>query len=48
VIFPNVVESLARQGAVPGSMTPAQFAEYVKDEHAKWGRVAKESGAKLD
>lgn len=48
VKFPEVVGNLAKQGAVPSSMTPGQFSDYVKEEHAKWGRVAKESGAKLD
>jgi tripartite-type tricarboxylate transporter receptor subunit TctC len=28
--------------------TPENFAAFVKAEAAKWGRVAKETGAKLD
>ena len=44
----EVVGQLAKQGAAPGRMTPAQFAEYVRAEHAKWGKVVKESGAKID
>ena len=44
----DVVDSLAKQGASPSSMSPAQFADYVKAETDKWGKVVKESGAKID
>jgi tripartite-type tricarboxylate transporter receptor subunit TctC len=45
---PDVIESLAKQGATPGAMTQAQFGDYVKSEVERWGRVVKESGAKID
>lgn len=45
---PGVIESLARQGVIAGNMTPAQFAEYVKSDAARWGKVVAESGAKAD
>jgi len=44
----DVINSLAAQGAVPGAMTQAQFADFVKAEQSTWGKVVKESGAKVD
>ena len=41
-------EKLVSRGADPISSTPEQFAAFLKDELAKWGRIAKESGAKID
>ncbi|HEV8551835.1 MAG TPA: tripartite tricarboxylate transporter substrate binding protein [Casimicrobiaceae bacterium] len=45
---PDVAANLERQGASPATMTQPQFANYVKEEAAKWGKVVKDSGAKLD
>jgi tripartite-type tricarboxylate transporter receptor subunit TctC len=45
---PDVVASLANQGASPARMTPEEFADYVKAEVAKWGKVVKDAGAKVD
>lgn len=44
----DVIDRLADQGAAPGSMTPAQFADFVKAEQSAWGKVVKDSGAKVD
>lgn len=44
----DVIASLAKQGAAPGAMSQAQFADFVKSEAAKWGKVVKASGAKVD
>jgi tripartite-type tricarboxylate transporter receptor subunit TctC len=44
----DVLASLARQGVTPGAMSQLQFAEFVKLEISKWGKVAKTSGVKLD
>jgi len=44
----DVVDSLAAQGAEPGSMTSAKFSAFVSDEVQKWGKVVKSSGAKVD
>jgi tripartite-type tricarboxylate transporter receptor subunit TctC len=45
---PDVIDSLAKQGAAPGALTERQFADYVRVEVDKWGKVIKESGAKID
>lgn len=45
---PEVVGSLGKQGATPGAMSQAQFTDFVKSEVAKWGKVVKASGAKVD
>ena len=45
---PDVVANLANQGASSASMRPQEFAQYVKAEAAKWGKVVRDAGAKLD
>lgn len=45
---PDVAASLVRQGATPGAMSQTQFADFVKSEHARWGKVARATGVKLD
>lgn len=45
----DVPQRLAGAGYEPAAEnTPAQFAEYIRAEIAKWARVVKESGAKVD
>jgi len=44
----DVIGRLGEQGAAPGTMSQAQFADFVKTEQATWGKVVKESGAKVD
>jgi tripartite-type tricarboxylate transporter receptor subunit TctC len=44
----DTIANLANQGAVPGSLTQAQFADFVKSEVAKWGGVVRSSGARAD
>ena len=39
---------LATLGAEPASTSPDNFGRYVREEIAKWTKVVKESGAKLD
>jgi len=41
-------EKLVAQGAIPSGNTPAQFAKLIDDEHRKWSKVVKDSGAKVD
>ncbi len=45
---PAVREKLLAQGAIPGGNTPAEFAKMIAAEHAKWAKVVKASGAKVD
>lgn len=45
---PELRKRLSDQGADVAGSTPEQFATYIRDETAKWGRVVKESGAKID
>ena len=45
---PEVRESLAGEGGEVLGGTPAQFAAFLKAEQAKWSKVVKDSGVKLD
>jgi tripartite-type tricarboxylate transporter receptor subunit TctC len=43
---PAVREAWARQGAVPMTMTPAQFETYLKGDIDKWAKVIQQAGIK--
>ncbi|HEY6865363.1 MAG TPA: tripartite tricarboxylate transporter substrate binding protein [Burkholderiales bacterium] len=45
---PDVKEKLAQQGAMASPWTPEQFGEFIHNEIAKWGKVVKASGAKVE
>jgi tripartite-type tricarboxylate transporter receptor subunit TctC len=45
---PDVIANLAKQGAVPLTQTQPRFAELVKTEHDKWGKVVRSAGVKID
>lgn len=45
---PKVVETWTKQGATPMTMTPEEFGKYLNDDIAKWSRIVKISGAKVD
>ena len=45
---PSVKEKYLAMGAEPVGNTPAQFSTYIKNEIAKWTKVVKDSGAKVD
>lgn len=44
----DVRDDWAKQGAVPMTMTPAEFTRYLEQDIVKWERVVKISGAKPD
>jgi tripartite-type tricarboxylate transporter receptor subunit TctC len=46
--MPEVREKIAAEGATVLSGTPEQFTAFLKDEIVKWGKVVKESGAKVE
>jgi tripartite-type tricarboxylate transporter receptor subunit TctC len=45
---PQIKERLINLGFVPTAMTPAQFGTFIADETAKWAKVVKFAGVKLD
>jgi tripartite-type tricarboxylate transporter receptor subunit TctC len=46
--LPDINEKLSGLGADVVGSTPQEFAAYLKAEIAKWGRVAKQAGVRLD
>ena len=46
--LPDVRERFAGLGAEPVGSTPAEFAQHVQREIAKWARAVKQSGARAD
>jgi tripartite-type tricarboxylate transporter receptor subunit TctC len=45
---PVIREAIAASGAEPGGRPPDEFAEFVRAEIAKWGKVIKEAGIRLE
>ncbi|HXJ52943.1 MAG TPA: tripartite tricarboxylate transporter substrate binding protein [Burkholderiales bacterium] len=45
---PEIAERLSSQGAEAIGNTPEEFASYIRSETAKWAKVVRESGAKLE
>jgi tripartite-type tricarboxylate transporter receptor subunit TctC len=45
---PEIAQKFIELGADPQFGTPAQFAAYVADDYAKWARLAKEAGLKIE
>jgi tripartite-type tricarboxylate transporter receptor subunit TctC len=43
-----MMERLATQGAEPVGNTPEEFTEFLRAEIAKWAKVVKASGARVD
>jgi tripartite-type tricarboxylate transporter receptor subunit TctC len=46
--MPDVKERLLAQGGVAGGSTPEQFAERIKIEVAKWGKVARAAKIRIE
>ena len=46
--LPELRNKLAAEGADPVGGTPEQFAALIKDDIVRWGKVVKESGARID
>jgi tripartite-type tricarboxylate transporter receptor subunit TctC len=46
--LPDVREKLAAQGAEAVGQSPEEFRNYIRNEIDKWGRVIRESGAKVE
>ena len=44
----DIADPMIAQGALIRPMTPAEFADFIRLERAKWGPVVKASGAKMD
>ena len=44
----EVKDRLTPLAAAPLTMTPDQFATHVKDEREKWGKLVRDSGARVD
>ena len=45
---PDLLTKLSGQGADVASSTPEQFGKLIRDDIVRWGKVVKESGAKVD
>lgn len=45
---PELSKRLSDEGADPAGGTPEQFAQLIHDDIPRWGKVVKESGAKVD
>jgi tripartite-type tricarboxylate transporter receptor subunit TctC len=41
-------ERFAQQGATPSPGTPEEFGAWIRSEIAKWGKVVKASGARVE
>jgi tripartite-type tricarboxylate transporter receptor subunit TctC len=48
VNLPDMKERFAQQGAIPTTGSPDDFAAWIRAEIAKWGKVVKASGARVD
>ena len=45
---PDLKDRFAATGTEPRTSTPEEFADYIQQEIAKWGRVVREAGLKAD
>jgi len=45
---PEIVNRFKDLGLVPRYNTPAEFSQFIKDEHVRWAKIVKDSGASVD
>ena len=45
---PDVREKLINGGVTPMGGTPDEFAAFVRTDYARWGKIVKDSGVKLE
>ena len=45
---PDVKNNWAKQGAVPMGMTPDEFGKFLREDIAKWSKLVKETGMKVE
>ena len=45
---PDIRERLMQEGATPVASTPAEFGRFVRDEIARWTKIIRQAGIKLD
>ncbi len=46
--LPDMQERFAQQGAIPAPGTPEEYGAFIRSEIAKWAKVVKASGAKVE
>ncbi len=46
--WPGLMEKLARDGSVPFPSSPAEFAAFMRAEHAKWGAAVTDAGVRIE
>ena len=46
--IPEIREKFIQQGADPVGSTPEEFGEFMRNETAKWAKLVKDSGARVD
>jgi tripartite-type tricarboxylate transporter receptor subunit TctC len=44
----EVKESFAKQGAIASGGSPQDYANFMRDESARWGEVVRKNGIKLE
>jgi tripartite-type tricarboxylate transporter receptor subunit TctC len=44
----EVKESFAKQGAIASGGSPQDYANFTRDESARWGEVVRKNGIKLE
>jgi tripartite-type tricarboxylate transporter receptor subunit TctC len=46
--LPDVREKFSQQGVDPASSTPEEFAQLIRDEVARWAKVIRTAGIKIE